>query len=181
MRRTLPLFVVLLLAACERPTPDGGSARDRVLDTTAAIEGDMAADSAALWIADSTLQAAAAARDLERIMSMYADDAVYLPISAPTATGRVAIRELWTRFLAIPGFENRSRLASLEVSRAGDIGYTRGTFETSMLDPGGAAVVERGAWVTVWKRGADGAWRVAIDIAKSDAPPPEHQDGPGNE
>lgn len=47
-----------------------------------------------------------------------------------------------------------------EVSRAGDLGYTHGTYDVTGADN---QVIERGSYVRIWKK-QDGAWRVVLDI-----------------
>jgi uncharacterized protein (TIGR02246 family) len=129
----------------------------------------------ALRAADSSVAAAIKARDAERAASFYADDAVIMPVAEAIVTGRSAIKEEWRHVFGIPGIDNNSRLVASAVSASGDLGYTRGTYESAMLEPGGKRVVERGKWVSVWKRGADGNWRILIDIYNTDEPPPDHQ------
>ncbi len=50
-----------------------------------------------------------------------------------------------------------------EVSASGDMGYTWGRYTYS--DPGskGKPVVLTGTYVTIWRRQADGSWKVALD------------------
>jgi uncharacterized protein (TIGR02246 family) len=119
--------------------------------------------------------AAIAARDPERTVAFYADDAVVMPVAEPIVEGRAAILEEWRHVFGIPGYASHSRLVASAVSTAGDLGYTRGTYDSPMLGPGGKPVVERGKWVSVWKRDTDGRWRIVIDIYNTDTPPPEHQ------
>jgi ketosteroid isomerase-like protein len=47
-----------------------------------------------------------------------------------------------------------------DVSRAGDLGYTHGTYEIS---DAADKVVERGSYVRIW-RNQGGAWRVVLDV-----------------
>ena len=129
---------------------------------------------AALRTADSMVQGAIASRDAERAATFYADNAVQMPVAEPIVEGRPAILDEWRHNFAIPGFENRSRLVASEVSTAGDLGYTRGTYESPMLSAGGQSLLERGKWVSIWKRQADGQWRIIVDIFNTDAPPPVH-------
>jgi ketosteroid isomerase-like protein len=42
-----------------------------------------------------------------------------------------------------------------------------------MKDSKGKPVQERGKYLTVWRKQADGNWRVVIDTFNSDAPPPK--------
>lgn len=130
---------------------------------------------AALRAMDSALSAAVAARDPERTAGFYADNAVLMPVAEPIVEGRAAIREEWRHVFGIPGFTNTSRLVAVEASRAGDLAYLRGIYETPMLGPGGQQVIERGKWVSLWKRQADGEWRIVVDIFNTDAPPPDHE------
>lgn len=129
---------------------------------------------AALRAADSMVQAAIVARDAERTASFYALDAVLMPVAEPIVEGRAAILAEWRHVFGIPGFANRARLLAAEPSTAGDLGYTRGTYESAMRGPDGQPMLELGKWVSVWKRGTDGQWRIIVDIFNSDTPPPLH-------
>ena len=47
-----------------------------------------------------------------------------------------------------------------DVSRAGDLGYTHGTYEQT---DDTKKVIERGSYVRIWKK-ETGAWRTVIDV-----------------
>ena len=49
----------------------------------------------------------------------------------------------------------------------GDLGYTVGTWERRAAPGGGQTAVTRGNYLTVWKKQADGAWRVSFDTGSS--------------
>ena len=132
-----------------------------------------APDLAAVQRADSSLQAAIASTDAERTASFYAEDAVLLPVAEPIVEGRVRILAEWQHVFGIPGFANVSRRVAADAS--GDLAFTRGTYESPMLDRSGQRVRERGKWVSVWKRQRDGQWRIIVDMFNTDAPPPDHQ------
>jgi ketosteroid isomerase-like protein len=154
------LWVLLLTAACGQQSPTAGS-REQALAT--------------LRAADSTLQVAVAARDVAATLALYADDAVLMPLAKPVATGRDAIRREWEHTFGIPGFANTAQLTGLDVSDDGTMGVTRGSYEATMKAPDGQSIVERGKWVSVRRRVADGPWRLTIDIYNTDTLPPEHQ------
>lgn len=139
--------------------------------------GDAASSdaAAALRTADSSLQLAVTARDAERTAAFYADDAVMLPVAEPMVEGRTAIREEWRHVFAIPGYASSISLEAAVASPDGILGYTRGTYQSPMLGLDGQQVVERGKWVSVWKRDAEGRWRIVVDIYNTDSPPPDHQ------
>jgi ketosteroid isomerase-like protein len=137
---------------------------------------DRAALTASLRAADSALEAAVESKDAERAADLYLADATLLPIAEPAVVGRQAIRQEWAKTFGIPGFQNRARTIRLEVAAGGDLGFTQGTYESVMTGADGRPAVERGKWVTVWRRDADGRWRVVTDISNADAPPPAHQE-----
>jgi ketosteroid isomerase-like protein len=154
-------FTLIFAAACDSSRSGDAADTARLLSS--------------LRAADSSLQAAVAARDAERTAAFYAEDAVLMPVAEPIVEGRLAILEEWRHVYGIPGFTSSSHLVAASLSTAGDLGYTRGTYESGMQGTGGRAVVERGKWVSVWKRGTDGSWRIIVDISNTDAPPPDHQ------
>lgn len=132
-----------------------------------------AADS--LRALDQELQAAVGRKDLERIISFYDDDALMLPAAEPAIRGKEAIRTEWTHILAIPNFENQGQLTSLDLSSSGDLAYTTGSYLALMQGEDGTTVREPGKWVTVWKRGKGGPWRIVVDTYNTDVPPPDHK------
>ncbi|MGA7930824.1 MAG: DUF4440 domain-containing protein [Candidatus Sulfotelmatobacter sp.] len=57
-----------------------------------------------------------------------------------------------------------------DVARSGELGYTSGTYEMSFKDASGKAVADKGKYLMVWKKQADGAWKVLFDMSNSDLP-----------
>ena len=53
----------------------------------------------------------------------------------------------------------------MEVSRGGDLGYTRGTYVLTATDPASKKVAtEKGRFVAVFRKQADGSWKAVQDI-----------------
>ena len=115
---------------------------------------------------------AAEAKDLERYVSFYADDASLFWPGAPMVTGRAAIREFMRAFLSMPGFSLRFETAKVDVSRAGDLAYSYGTNKVTLVDPIGNRMKDRGKYLTVYRKQPDGTWKVVADMGNSDLPGP---------
>jgi uncharacterized protein (TIGR02246 family) len=115
---------------------------------------------------------AAREKDVERVLSFYADDASMFPPNAPIATGKEAIRTVCSPIFANPGFTINWHKTKVGLSRAGDLAYATGTYEVTTHDPQGNPVTDRGKDVTVWKKQADRSWKIVADIWNSDRPLP---------
>ncbi len=132
-----------------------------------------AADESAIRAAETEWSSRAFAKDLEGILSYYAEDASMFPPNAPIATGKEAIRKAWSEMLALPNLALSWRTVKAEAARSGDLGYSHGTYEMSFDDPKGKPVKDRGKYAAVWKKQADGSWKAVADIFNSDQPPPK--------
>ena len=131
-----------------------------------------AADERAIRETETEWAKAAAAKDLERFMSFYADDAAVFAPGTPTATGKEAIRKGTETLFATPGFSLSFQTVKVEVSRGGDLAYSYGTYAMTMNDPRGKPVNDTGKYVTVYRKQPDGAWKAVADINNSDLPAP---------
>ena len=131
--------------------------------------GSPSADEQAIRAADAQWEKAAVAKDLEGAMSFYAEDSMVLWPDAPAGVGREAVRAAWAEALKAPAFSISWRTEQVVVSRSGDLAYARGSYdETFTLD--GRAVRQHGKFLVIWKKQANGAWRVAVDTDNEDAP-----------
>lgn len=124
---------------------------------------------------DTALSRAVSERNLEKIMSFYADDAILLPTAEPQVSGKVAIRAEWKHILAIPNFESKASLKNVEVASSGDFGYTTGTYVATMMGEDGKPATEPGKWLTIWKRQSDGNWLIKVETYNTDVLPPDHK------
>lgn len=138
-------------------------------------KGSNADPATALRAADAALTEAVTKGDLERIMSFYADDAVLMPMAEETVTGKAAIRDEWKHVLGIPGLQTVSALKQVDVSRSGDMGYSRGIYTSRMVGSDGSIVSEPGKWLTVWKKRDDGNWHIVVETYNTDIMPPVHK------
>ena len=130
-----------------------------------------AADERALKELDADWSSAASAKDVDKTVSYYTDDAVLMPPNAPIAAG-AAIRDFWKTMITSPGFGGGWKATKAEVARSGDLGYVTGTYELTANDPGGKPLTDRGKFVEIWKKQADGKWKAVADIFNSDLPLP---------
>lgn len=131
-----------------------------------------AADEAAIRDLDLQWSKAAQAHDVEATVGFYADDASVLPPNAPIANGKDAIRGLWTTML-VPEVSVSWQAGKVEVARSSDIAYLIGTYSMSIKGPDGTPTNDNGKLVEVWKKQADGSWKVVADIFNSDIPLPK--------
>jgi ketosteroid isomerase-like protein len=98
----------------------------------------------------------------------FADDGVALGNGAAPLIGKVAIVKsanwspkdyqlTWTPTDAMMG-------------PSGDMGYTWGHYEGRSKDANGNPVLTSGRYITMWRKGADGSWKVVLDAGANDAP-----------
>jgi uncharacterized protein (TIGR02246 family) len=154
--RLAPLALAVLLFGCAQappPTPP---------DTRAADEKAIR-DSETAWVKEF------AAKDMDKIVAHYADDGAALLSNAPTMVGRDAIRAGMKDFIADPKFTLDLRTVKVDVS--GGLAYSQGTYAVTTTDPKTKKVMaETGRYVEVYKKQADGSWKVVEDINSPEAP-----------
>ena len=124
----------------------------------------------ALRYLDAQWSAAASAKDLDKTVSFYSDDAVVMPPNASAATTKEAIRKIWQDLLASPGLVISWKATKVEVAKSGDLACVSGTYEETTIDASGKPVNDRGKYVEVWEKQADGKWKCGTDIWNSDLP-----------
>jgi ketosteroid isomerase-like protein len=124
----------------------------------------------ALRDADDSWSKAAASKDLDKTVSYYSDDATVLPPNAAAATTKETIRKIWQDMLATPGFVISWKAIKVEVAKSGDLGFVSGTYELTMNDTSGKSVTDKGKYVEVWEKKADGKWKCGSDTWNSDLP-----------
>ena len=110
-------------------------------------------------------------KSLDQFMSYYAPDATVYPPGMPVANGPAAIRAVLGPMAQAPGFALQFTPTKANMSASGDFGYTAGSYALTMNDPSGKPVIERGKYIEVWKKQADGTWKVLEDIFNADTPP----------
>jgi uncharacterized protein (TIGR02246 family) len=144
------LFLIALATACQTQA-----------DTRAA-------DEASLKKLDDEWSRAVGSRDVEKTVSYYSDDAVMMPPDIPTLTGKEPIRALWRSMLESPSFSGGWQATKVEVARSGDLAYVSGNYEFKETDAGGRPITDKGKYVEVWKKQADGNWKCVADMFNSD-------------
>jgi ketosteroid isomerase-like protein len=127
-------------------------------------------DEATLRKLDDEWSKAAGSRDVEKTISYYSDDAVVMPPNIPTLTGKEPIRTLWKSMLGSPDFSGGWKASKVEVAQSGDLAYVSGSYEFNEKDDSGKPITDKGKYLEVWKKQADGSWKCIADMFNSDQP-----------
>jgi uncharacterized protein (TIGR02246 family) len=114
-----------------------------------------------------------AAKDLEKIMAHYADDAVLVAGGGPATSGKDAIRAAFKAMLSDPAISLKFQPSKVEVAKSGDVGFTEGPYQLTLTDPVSKQVInDHGSYATTYRKASDGSWKAVVDIASSEVPPP---------
>lgn len=156
----ISLTSLLLLAGCNSAPP---------APATPAV--DVAAEQGKIRDLETAWAAAALAKDLEKSVSFYADNAILLNAGVPAAKGKDAIHAAWKDMLADPNGKLAFTTQRVDVSASGDLASTSGSYTMTMTNPKTKKPVEdKGTYITVYKKQADGNWKAIEDVATSEVP-----------
>jgi ketosteroid isomerase-like protein len=123
-------------------------------------------DEKAVRDADAQWSKVAAAKDLDQTVSFYAAGGIVLPPNQAAVTTKDGIRNLWKAFL--DSLTDISwKTTRIEMAKSGDMGYLIGTYEATLKD----GTKDKGKYCEVWKKQADGTWKVSADMFSSDLRP----------
>lgn len=130
-------------------------------------EVDTVAAEAALREAAEAFHAAAAARDRDAVVALFAPDAVMLPPDGERVEGADQVAEYPFGFIENPGVQIRFELVDVEISADGTIGWTVAFAHIEVHGPEGIEGRDLVRDVHTWRRGADGAWKITLDVWNS--------------
>ncbi|HEX5130917.1 MAG TPA: DUF4440 domain-containing protein [Candidatus Krumholzibacteria bacterium] len=120
--------------------------------------------------ADQHWAATVASGDMQAFTGFIAPDGALLPPHEEMIQGADAVALWASDFLASPGVSLTWQPDVVEVSTSADMAYTCGTYDLRMPGPDGSMMNDHGKYVTIWRQGGDGVWRVVIDTFNSDLP-----------
>lgn len=146
----LALLSAMVFTGCNKPA------------ATPAV--DLATEERAIRAVDAQWLAAAKARDLEKTVAAWSEDAIIYAPGAPPIKGRQAIREYVAGAFALPEFSISWESGSITFSSSGDMAYMTGTDEFIFRAPNGRLVKEKNKAVVIWRKQSDGSWKAAVDI-----------------
>lgn len=152
MRRILPLLAVTFIVA------------------SCAQTGNVEQEKAALMARDA--EWSRTLPDLDKWASYFTEDATFAVAGAPARKGRKAIVDGLGPLAKAPGFKASWTPVTADVGN--DVGITTGTYELTTNNPTGNPTVEKGTYLTTWKK-INGTWMATHDIGAPMSPLPALQ------
>jgi ketosteroid isomerase-like protein len=98
---------------------------------------------------------------------LYSEDASLLPPNEQIVTGRDNIKKYWQA--ALDAGTTDVSVSTISTGSNGDLGYEIGRFQLSYPGAAGKMVVEKGKYIEILKRTADGKWISIYGIWNADS------------
>ena len=159
MRISILLAAVFLILSCAGPQPEPPADHAEVRQAIEAVNAQLAE--------------AFSRGDATAFASFYTPDGKMMAPNAESSAGRQAIEESFA-----PDFSTNPptlKLTTADVEVHGDTAIEAGNYSISFILPGQEEAMEdHGKYVVVWKKQADGSWKLHWDIWNSNlSPAPE--------
>lgn len=152
-RSLLTAMLLAAAAACQPAAPAGLTDADRD----------------AIKAADAEFTRLAMAADFAGLVGKaYAEDAIFMAPNAPAVTGSAAIQTAMAAFPPISNFV----ITSQEIEGTATMAYARGAYTMTLTPPGAAPIQDSGKFLAIWRKQADGTWKMTRDMFSSDLPVP---------
>ena len=162
MRRTCLVMLAVVTVACSSNTPSGGG-------SASGVSPDIAGVRTAIEAANAKFLEAFKRGDKTGLMANYTDDAILMMPNEEAWRGRDGIDKGFSGFLSQVSFKDGAATTT-DVMVAGDLAVETGTFAWTLQPKTGAEIKDKGKYLTVWKRQADGSWKIVRDINNTDLP-----------
>jgi ketosteroid isomerase-like protein len=120
---------------------------------------DIEAEVEAVREANTAWQKASEAQDMDAVMSFFADDFVRLRGGTNSIQNKAEEREGWSKWYA-DGWKSTWEPTKVEVAGSGDLAYVYGVYHNERVVDG-EIQKSQGGFLNVWKRQADGSWKLA--------------------
>ena len=115
---------------------------------------------------------ALAAKDAGAFAANYTTDAVMMSPFVPAMKGAAAIKSGMGTSIGDPAFKLDFSADRIEISTAGDMAASRGSYTLTVTDPASKATIhDKGSYVTVYRKQTDNTWKAVLDIATSEVAP----------
>jgi uncharacterized protein (TIGR02246 family) len=155
--RALALALPMLLAACTPAAPPPPPPPD-VAAIKSAIETANKAQIDAILKGDAT-----------GAVANYTDDAVVLFPNAPAWQGKAATQKAMGDMMGQMTFKDPT-FHTVDVVVSGDMAVETGTYAWTMVPKKGKPIKDEGKYLTVWKKQADGSWKIIRDMNNTNLP-----------
>jgi len=106
--------------------------------------------------------------DAAAIAALYTDDATLLPPNSEMIKGKPGIEAFWKGGLDM-GIKD-AVLTAVEVFAMGDLAYEIGKYDLKIQPAGQAVLADSGKYIVIWKKQADGSWKLHVDIWNTNLP-----------
>jgi ketosteroid isomerase-like protein len=109
------------------------------------------------------------AKDMQKLLSLYSGETVFMPPNAPTVRGREAVAHFYKRMFD----EGAGDLAleSKDIGGYGQLAFESGTFSLTRRPPSGQETRDRGKYMFIWRfNRAQTVWLIDYTIWSSDLP-----------
>jgi ketosteroid isomerase-like protein len=120
-------------------------------------------DQQAMRAATTTLETSFNAKDIEKILTLYTDNSVFMPPNKPLLRGRESLKQFYDGLLKSGSKD--LKLTPTDVAGHGPLAYESGSY--SMMN---GEVHDRGKYLFIF-RNMSGTWKIEYTSWSSDLPP----------
>ena len=159
----LPVFVAACAPKGETPVTD--SAAPAATPTVDAGAVRRTIDSANARVADALARA-----DTTVLLASYTEDAVTMMPGYPAWRGRSEMAANGSKFFETVKLSD-VKFNTTDVDIAGDYAIETGTYEMTVTPKGAKPMADKGKYLTIWKKQADGSWKIYRDISNTSLSP----------